>query len=200
MQSTINGFKYEIKPWAFLQGSDLHESKLTFADLHDANLAGSDISDSFARFANFERAKMQQCNFNGSDMRNVKMRSAEVAGANMRYTNLAFADMRDADLTGVNFECADVHDADLTGATIRDANFNRACIDGVKGLMSLYIPSLHVNGVTLYAVKHPQTVWVMIGANYFNIMSVYTGAEFDGVNTPLLRQILPIIADWGRGQ
>ena len=116
-----------------------------------ANLDGADISNTDLRFANFKNAHLNGVNFYKSDLREADLRraslfhsnlsyadfrEAKLDGANIVKSSLIFADFSDANLVGAclvdsnllnaDFECANLNWADLRNCNLHHANF-RCC-------------------------------------------------------------------------
>ena len=91
-----------------------------------ANLNGADISNTDLRFANFKYASLNDVNFYKSDLRGADLRRAS-----LQHTNLSYADFREATLNDIyifnsNLAHADFGDASLVGADISHSNLTRA--------------------------------------------------------------------------
>ena len=94
-----------------------------------ANLDGADISNTDLRFANLKYAHLDGVNFYKSDLR-----EADLHRANLFHSNLSYADFREAKLDGANIVkssliFADFSDANLVGACLVDSNLLNADLE-----------------------------------------------------------------------
>ena len=94
-----------------------------------ANLDGADISNTDLRFANLKCASLNDVNFYKSDLRGVDLRKTS-----LQHTNLSYADFREATLNDTyilnsNLAHADFGDASLVGAYISHSNLTRADLE-----------------------------------------------------------------------
>lgn len=97
-----------------------------------ANLDGADISDTDLRFANLKYASLDDVNFYKSDLR-----WANFCKASLQHTNLSYADFReatfnDANIFNSNLSHADFGDANLVGAYLVHTNLTRADLRGAN--------------------------------------------------------------------
>lgn len=113
MKTTINGKKFEIKPFANLRRADLSRVYLYLADLTGTDLCG----------ANLRKANLYGAN----------LRKADLIGANLIGANLYLADLSRSNLYGAN-----LYGADLTGADLSRADLRRAVGNG-KEIKSMQI-------------------------------------------------------------
>jgi hypothetical protein len=93
---------------ADLQGADLHEAQLMYANFAGANLDDATLAGANLSFDNLAKARLQ---------------IATLAGANLTDASLAFADMPGANLGGANLTGATLDDAVDTGADYGGATF-----------------------------------------------------------------------------
>ena len=97
-----------------------------------ANLDGADISNTDLRFANLKYASLNDVNFYKSDLR-----GANLCQTLLRHTNLSYADFReatlnDADIFNSNLSYADFGNASLVGAYLPRSNLTRANFQGAN--------------------------------------------------------------------
>ena len=109
-----------------LEGADLSEAQLAYADLSGTQLAHADLSE------------------------------AELFNADLTETQLAHADLLDtdlvgADLRGANLNGADLGDADLLRADLSAARVTQKQIDQAESLEGTTMP----DGQTLKSADHP---------------------------------------------
>ena len=86
MKQSINGEKYDIKPFADLQSADLQNANLQKANLQwaylqrvnlqDANLRGADLQWAYLQWANLQRANLQKANLRGVNLRGAHLQGA----------------------------------------------------------------------------------------------------------------------------
>ena len=97
-----------------------------------ADLDGADISNTDLRFANLKYASLDDVNFYKSDLR-----WANFCNASLQHTNLSYADFREATLNDTNI-CdsnlihADFGEASLVGAYLPHSNLTRADFRGAN--------------------------------------------------------------------
>ena len=82
---------------ADLQGADLQE-----ADLRWANLQGADLREADLRWANLQGADLRWANLQGANLREADLREADLQGADLRWADLRGADW---DFTSFQFRC-----------------------------------------------------------------------------------------------
>ena len=97
-----------------------------------ANLDGADISNTDLRFANLKYAILNDVNFCKSDLR-----WANFCTTSLQHTNLSYADFREATLNDAyicdsNLIHADFGDASLVGAYLSHLNLTRADFQGAN--------------------------------------------------------------------
>lgn len=97
-----------------------------------ANLDGADISNTDLRFANLKYASLDDVNFYKSDLRWTNF-----CNASLQHTNLSYTDFREATLNGANI-CdsnlihADFGDASLMGTYLAHSNLTKADLQGAN--------------------------------------------------------------------
>ena len=97
-----------------------------------ANLDGADISNTDLRFANFKYASLNDVNFYKSDLR-----WANLCKTSLQHTNLSYADFReatlnDADIFNSNLAHTDFNDASLINAYLSHSNLTKADFQGAN--------------------------------------------------------------------
>ena len=97
-----------------------------------ANLDGADISNTDLRFANLKYAILNDINFYKSNLR-----GANLCTTSLQHTNLSYADFRGATLNDTyifnsNFAHADFGDASLIGAYLSHSNLTKADFQGAN--------------------------------------------------------------------
>ena len=142
--------------------ADLHNTKLSGADLRDANLCSADFSS-----AELDNAVLCSAHLSGTDLRNATLCYADLQGANLSSANLCGAnlwgaDLRGARLWGANLPSASLWGADLRGASLEGANLHGAnlrCVDlrdvnlSSANLSSANLSSANLSGVDLLKVN-----------------------------------------------
>ncbi|WP_372487524.1 pentapeptide repeat-containing protein [Streptomyces lomondensis] len=107
---------------------DLHDVRLTRADLPGAHFRNGNFTDADLRCAIFtSKSSFRSAILVGAHLQGAKLRSADFRGADLRKADLRGADLRKADLTG-----ADLTEADLRGAQLDGAQWKETCTAGVK--------------------------------------------------------------------
>ncbi len=129
--------------WANLQGADLRGAKLWRADLRDANLQGAkmrraDLEEAYLWGANLEGADLEGAFLWGADLRGANLRGANLQETELDTTDLRGTDLRGADLQGTNLWRADLQGADISGANFKDAK-------NLKNASSLKLAFYHQN-------------------------------------------------------
>ena len=97
-----------------------------------ANLDGADISNTNLRFANLKYASLNDVNFYKSNLR-----WANFCNASLQHTNLSYADFREAtfndtNIANSNLINADFGDSSLVGAYLPHSNLTRAGFQGAN--------------------------------------------------------------------
>ena len=128
LMEDVEGYE---KMRANLDGADISNTDLRFANLKDANLNGDNFYKSDLREADLRRALLFHSNLSYADFREAKL-----DGANIVNSSLIFADFSDANLTGTclvdsnllnaDLECANLNWADLRNCNLHHADF-RCC-------------------------------------------------------------------------
>jgi hypothetical protein len=107
------------KKWETIQGGDLSNQNLRFANakrafLINTRLDGADCSHSDFSYAKLMRASMKGTRLTRAHLRGADLRNADLSGADLWGADLWNADLRGADLTGSNLSRADLQNADLS--------------------------------------------------------------------------------------
>ena len=97
-----------------------------------ANLDGADISNTDLRFANLEYASLNDVIFYKSDLRKANFCNASLQHTNLSYTDCREATLNDADIFNSNLTHADFGDASLVGAYLPHSNLTRADFQGAN--------------------------------------------------------------------
>ena len=126
---------------------DLHETKLTGANLPGADLTGADLSEADLSGAILKEAVLSGANLSlrmtdrvwGAILSNADLSGADLSGALLWRAVLVRANLREANLSeAVLFEAGlisvDLSGADLSGANLREANLSGANLSGAKHL------------------------------------------------------------------
>ena len=97
-----------------------------------ANLDGTDISDTDLRFANLKYASLNDVNFYKSDLREADLRRASLQHTNLSYTDFREATLNDTYIANSNLTHADFGDASFVGAYLSHSNLTRADLQGAN--------------------------------------------------------------------
>ena len=97
-----------------------------------ANLNGADISDTDLRFANFKYASLNNVNFYKSDLRGANLCQTLLQHTNLSYADFREATLNDADIFNSNLSYADFGNASLVGAYLPRSNLTRADFQGAN--------------------------------------------------------------------
>ncbi|MDX2215315.1 MAG: pentapeptide repeat-containing protein [Oculatellaceae cyanobacterium bins.114] len=124
LQMTVNRESTVISLAFATPHSDLPDSNLVGADLHNVDLSGADLSGVDLRNANLRGADLRGANLVGADLR-----GAALTNANLRGANLGRAMLSGATLSGTNLTGADLSNTILSGANLWDANLSGATLD-----------------------------------------------------------------------
>ena len=91
-----------------------------------ANLNGADISNTDLRFANFKYASLNDVNFYKSDLRWANFCRASLCHTNLSYADFREATLNDANIFNSNLAYADLRDASLTNTYLVGSHLVRA--------------------------------------------------------------------------
>ena len=97
-----------------------------------ANLDGADISNTDLRFANFKYASLNDVNFYKSDLRGANLCQTLLQHTNLSYADFREATLNDADIFNSNLSYADFGNASLVGAYLPRSNLTRADFQGAN--------------------------------------------------------------------
>ena len=97
-----------------------------------ANLDGADISNTDLHFANFKYANLNDVNFYKSNLREADLRRASLQHTNLSYADFREATLNDANIANSNLTHADFGDASLIGAYLAHSNLTRADFRGAN--------------------------------------------------------------------
>ena len=97
-----------------------------------ANLNGADISNTDLRFANFKYASLNDVNFYKSDLRGANLCQTLLQHTNLSYADFREATLNDADIFNSNLSYADFGNASLVGAYLPHSNLTRADFRGAN--------------------------------------------------------------------
>ena len=97
-----------------------------------ANLNGADISNTDLRFANFKYASLNDVNFYKSDLRGANLCQTLLQHTNLSYADFREATLNDADIFNSNLSYADFGNASLVGAYLPRSNLTRADFQGAN--------------------------------------------------------------------
>ncbi|MDO9383326.1 MAG: pentapeptide repeat-containing protein [Hyphomicrobiaceae bacterium] len=134
--------------FAKLDRSDMHQADLTGADLRRASLNGTDLRGAWlscadpetlylttdrdaagcasASRADFTKAKLDNANLLGIDLRRGKLEGASLGNANLSNAVLTGADLNSAHLEKASLEAVEAQGAQLLFARLQGANLNGA--------------------------------------------------------------------------
>lgn len=97
-----------------------------------AKLDGADISNTDLRFANLKYAYLDDVNFYKSDLRGANFCNASLQHTNLSYTDCRGATLNDTNICDSNLIHADFCDASLVGAYLPHSNLTRADFQGAN--------------------------------------------------------------------
>ena len=97
-----------------------------------ANLDGADISNTDLRFANLKYASLNDVNFYKSDLREADLRRASLQHTNLSYADFREATLNDTNIANSNLTYADFDDASFVGAYLSHSNLTRADLQGAN--------------------------------------------------------------------
>ena len=97
-----------------------------------ANLDGADISNTDLRFANFKYASLNDVNFYKSDLRGANFCKTSLQHTNLSYADFREATLNDADIFNSNLSYADFGNASLVGAHLAHSNLAKADFGGAN--------------------------------------------------------------------
>ena len=97
-----------------------------------ANLDGADISNTDLRFANLKYASLNNVNFYKSDLREADLRRASLQHTNLSYADFREATLNDTNIANSNLIHADFGDASLIGTYLAHSNLTRADFRGAN--------------------------------------------------------------------
>ena len=97
-----------------------------------ANLDGADISNTDLRFANLKYASLNDVNFYRSDLRGANLCQTLLQHTNLSYADFREATLNDADIFNSNLSYADFGNASLVGAYLPRSNLTRADFQGAN--------------------------------------------------------------------
>ena len=97
-----------------------------------ANLDGADISNTDLRFANLKYASLNDVNFYKSDLRGANFCNASLQRTNLSYTDFREATLNDTNICDSNLIHADFGEASLVGAYLPHSNLTRADFRGAN--------------------------------------------------------------------
>ncbi|GAA4105345.1 pentapeptide repeat-containing protein [Actinomadura miaoliensis] len=95
-------------------------------DLHNTRLSGANLSDANLKGVNLTGADLSNAKLTGTKLRDANLDGAKLTGADLSDADLTGVDLARANLTRANLTGADLSDADLTGADLARANLTRA--------------------------------------------------------------------------
>ena len=97
-----------------------------------ANLDGADISNTDLRFANFKYASLNDVNFYKSDLREADLRRASLQHTNLSYADFREATLNDTYIANSNLTYADFGDTSFVGAYLSHSNLAKADLQGAN--------------------------------------------------------------------
>ncbi len=114
-----------------LRGRDFRFANFDRADLQqvdfdDAILSDARLDEANLTGARFRRARLQGANLVGAELQGADLRGAELQGANLWRARLQGANLRGGKLQGVNLGRAKLQGANLRQAELQDANLLEA--------------------------------------------------------------------------
>jgi uncharacterized protein YjbI with pentapeptide repeats len=120
-----------------LRGANLENTSLMFASIFDVVLEGANLEKAIlfeARLwlTNLTGAKLEKAYLVGARLTDVILNEANLKRANLEEAELHSASLRNANLANANLEGADLRYADLEGANLEGAYLAGARLEGVK--------------------------------------------------------------------
>ena len=97
-----------------------------------ANLDGADISNTDLRFANLKYASLNDVNFYKSDLREADLRRVSLQHTNLSYADFREATLNETNIANSNLTHADFGDASFVGAYLSHSNLTRADLQGAN--------------------------------------------------------------------
>ena len=130
-----------------IEGHDLKERSLNFANFREADLAEIDLRNASLKGANlegscliganlektqFQRAELRNAQFQGAELRNAQFQGAELRNAQFQGAKLGQAKFQGMELDHVEFQGATLVETKFQGAKFSNAQFQGAKLDRTK--------------------------------------------------------------------
>ena len=152
LENHLHWLKRDVEGWkemrANLDGADISNTDLRFANLKYASLDDVNFYKSDLRWANFCNASLQHTNLSYADFREVTLNDTNICDSNLIHADfgdaslvgayLPHSNLTRADFQGANLGWADLRDCVFYDADIRDCNLWNANLVGAKDVS--YIP------------------------------------------------------------
>lgn len=130
---TIRGVNFT---GAFMEGANLRDLYIPYADFSMARLTNADLSGVFFKFTKMKGAKLTNTNLTSAYLRLANLERAKLTRANMQNAILDDANLSGSDLTGAN----------LTGANLRGANLMNCEVtsEQLASAINVGAPPMHI--------------------------------------------------------
>ena len=142
----------------------LHESGLIDNDKAIIDLNGADLTEAELEFANCMNADLKGVNFKGAILRYAQLVKADLSGAKLGFADLSFAilletilngavlinaNLQGASMQGAKLIEAKLIEADLNHAILNDTDFNNAHLE-YADLSNAHLERADLSGANLY--------------------------------------------------
>ena len=117
---------------AQLEGADLREAYLRWAQLWDAHLEGVDLRGADLEGVDLRWAHLEEARLEKLDLKRVQLGWAHLEGAVLRGAHLEGADLEYAHLEGACLNGAHLEEANLSWAYLEGADLSRTYLGGVS--------------------------------------------------------------------
>ena len=152
LENHLHWLKRDVDGWkemrANLDGADISNTDLRFANLKYASLNDVNFYKSNLKEADLRRASLQHTNLSYADFREAILNETNIANSNLTHTDfgdasfvgayLSHSNLTRADLQGANLAWADLRSCVFDDTDLRDCNFMYANLRGSKNIP--YIP------------------------------------------------------------
>lgn len=149
LENHLHWLKQDVKGWkemrANLDGADISNTNLRFANLKHASLNDVNFYKSNLRWTNFCNASLQHTNLSYTDFRDATLNDANIFNSNLTHADfgdaslvsayLAHSNLTKADFQGANLGWVDLRDCVFCDTDLRDCSVNYANFVGSK-----YVP------------------------------------------------------------
>ena len=137
-----------------LSYANLRETELIGADLQEATLFRVDLRDADLRLANFDKANLSEAKLRCANFNKSSLRSTNLSDTDLSRTKLREASFRVADFRRANLCDADCEKADFSYANLSDADLRGANFLSVELLRVTFGNSILANTKNLETCIH----------------------------------------------